>query len=303
MTMAWWYSFKVRVKNGSGTVQKTWCPLQRPVRVGPPSYEHVREELELLNHDLEERYHGFRAHLTAVLERVGGSFLGYPNTLEDVLALATTAGYYLEACLSDNILTAPQDISNAAFTVSSATKSASGTAVTAPDGTSTTLSKVRVSGTGAGCYIRQAVTPISIVAGMPYTFSVYLKAATAPVTVTIKLLDQAGTLINSADCSVTTSWQRFSVSCASPAAATGLIVQVGTWAYGTEPDVDSWGWQLNEAEGLTGYSSAGDWKRVRCGAEWAPDMPGGKRNAVAVELELSARSLQTTLPAPSSGTW
>lgn len=300
----WKYLLKIRSKNSSGTVQHTFYPDLPPVQVGPPLYDMVRDEIELLDFTQVHRYRGFRARLPLVFEQVAAEVKGTPDDLGVVLADIYTLGNYLEACLDDNLLTAPQDTSNAAWTVSAATKDTDATAVTDPFGVATTEAKVRVTGTDLNPYIRQSVTPLTVKAGQIYTLSVYAKSPTGAVTANLRILDQAGVIIATTSISLTTSWTRFSVTGVCPAGTTGVKVEIHGWNYITSADVDSCAWQLHEGDALLPYVSTGNWKTVVLGSEdYGPQPPDLRRTAVRQELELRASALQSTIPAPDSGAW
>jgi hypothetical protein len=137
-----------------------------------------------------------------------------------------------------------------------------------------------------------------------YTFSVYAKAASGTPSMKLLTIDNQGWTErnNASDVTLTTSWQRFSISGTVRAGDTSLIVIIGHFAEADGP-IDLWGAQLVEGP-LTPYiDPANAWKRVNIGDSYNATMPSGKRVALHSEIELIGYALQTTIPSPDSGLW
>jgi hypothetical protein len=79
--------------------------------------------------------------------------------------------------------------------------------------------------------------------GLPWTFSVWLKAASGTPTISIFVIENPGSLFTETICNLTTSWQRFSVTKTLTAAATAFYIQMGggnSWVV-AEGAIDIWG--------------------------------------------------------------
>jgi hypothetical protein len=111
-------------------------------------------------------------------------------------------------------------------------------AVTAPDGTLTAEQITGTSGSFRG--IRQAISSSAI----PHTFSVYLRSATGSSTTARIWVDGTNTTVT-----VTTSWQRFTVT---GTTAASFEVQIST-AVSSAIDVYAWGAQLETGDIATAY--------------------------------------------------
>lgn len=115
-------------------------------------------------------------------------------------------------------------------------------AVAAPDGT---LTADQISGTsGAFRGIRQTITSSAV----PHTFSVYLRSATGSSTTARIWVDSGVSTVT-----VTTSWQRFSVTATT---ASSFDIQIST-AISSAIDVYAWGAQLETGDIATDYIATG----------------------------------------------
>lgn len=106
----------------------------------------------------------------------------------------------------------------------------------APDGTATAIA---ITATGANGRTRQ---PVTVVAGQTYTHSMFVRRVTGSGNVTLAILDSGGTALFSTVLSLTSEWQRFTVSGA-PAVTSilaGIIIATSTDA------IEVWGAQLNQ---------------------------------------------------------
>lgn len=147
-----------------------------------------------------------------------------------------------------NLLTFSEQFDNAQWAKSTVTVTANNT--TSPNGTTTAD---KVDATAGDSNIRQTATGIS--AGMSYTFSVYLKADTA-TNLTLFMVDGGGGSGNTSQAvSVTTEWQRFTVTRTTSASTTQLICQIGgASSFSTGESIYAWGAQLNVGS-LQSYNS------------------------------------------------
>jgi len=99
--MEWTYNLRIRSKNAAAAVQKTFAPAAHPVQLGPPVYEDIVLERELISYARPNFVKGCRAYVTIVLESVDGrvTALATYDELEEVLNGRFTAGNYLEVGL------------------------------------------------------------------------------------------------------------------------------------------------------------------------------------------------------------
>ena len=99
--MEWTYSLRIRSLNSSAAEQHTFRPLYHPVQLGPPVYEDIILERELISYARPNFVKGCRAYVTIVFESVDGrvpKYTGY-DELEEVLNDRFTAGNYLQVGL------------------------------------------------------------------------------------------------------------------------------------------------------------------------------------------------------------
>jgi hypothetical protein len=300
--MQWVYSLKIRSKNSSGTVLHTFCPTFPPVQVGPPTYEKVVAANELLNYSQVEYLRGFRAHLPIIFEQADGHIDGYPDSLETVLSdLGAASTNYLEASLNDNLVAYPTAFDNAAWGKSQCSVTA--TNITDPLGGVTADEITPNSGATVAYVYQSGLAPATFSVGQMYTASVYAKAASGTPPIQIKITNQDGTALRgNTSGTLSTSWQRFSVSGTVQASDTAFMIVIGYFAAANGP-IDLWGAQLVEGP-LTPYIDPSMvWKRVNIGDSYNATMPSGKRVALHSEIELIGYALQTAIFAPDSGFW
>lgn len=300
--MNWAYCFKVRSKNSSGTVQKVCYPKALPTAVGPPTYEPVMLERTLIDRSLDDVVLGFRPHLSVgFIAIASGRVDGYGYPLETVLADLAQSGYTLEACLHENLLTAPSALNNAAWTKTDLTTGSASMAD--PTGATSTVYK-GIPGAADSYAVQDIASCPTLAAGAQFTFSVYLQAASGTPSINISLRNQSNTKRGETVCALTTSWQRFSVTGTMQAGDTTLRVMLGGDGSWPVADGDVWVWGAQLADGqLHDYAAAGDWKRVLLKDSYSPAMPDGKRNAISAGLNLVASAIQATIPTPDSGGW
>ena len=111
----------------------------------------------------------------------------------------------------------------------------------APDGTTTASTLTSTSG---DCYI---VQNLSMISGLTYTFSLWMSAASAT---TIRF-GIGNTLI--AAVSVTTSWQRFTITV--PYSGANRVIIGGVFSFpSTSPAIYIWGAQLEQRSSVTAYT-------------------------------------------------
>lgn len=110
-----------------------------------------------------------------------------------------------------------RDATNAAWTKTNATATLTGIGLTGVANSASVLSA-----TAADGLVYQNIV---VSASTTYTFSVYLKAASA-TTLTIFIFDPSFATLGSTVCNVTTSWQRFSVT-AGTGVNTGIKISIG----------------------------------------------------------------------------
>jgi hypothetical protein len=139
----------------------------------------------------------------------------------------------------ENLLLQSQDFGSASWAVADgATK---GSAVTAPDGTSTATS-VNLISTGTS-RIQQSV---AVTSGAEYTFSVWLRVASGTLAIRIGNINLA--VYQSV--TATTTWQRFSVTQNASSATRFPSIA----ADGVDGTVEIWGAQLEQRSSVTAYT-------------------------------------------------
>lgn len=219
-----------------------------------------------------ERYQSFLLDLSSITQQasdktVVDQFLGFANgsltTFQlvhnlgrggseiiqnvDLTSLVVLAGGTFE-----NLLMYSEQIDNAVWTKNQCTISANSD--TDPNGGSTAD---KLTGTGSNGYAQQTFTlPANTATNQQYTFSVWLRAASA-VTIDINIYNQAlGAVRGSTTCSLTTSWQRFSVTASVATGDTALNCLVGgntNLITSSSPVVSIWGAQLEPAASMSAY--------------------------------------------------
>lgn len=108
---------------------------------------------------------------------------------------------------SSNLLAAPEDFSHAAWNPVSVTVTANTHA--APDGSFTADTLVLAS--GAGSEINDSFTFDQVLTGLTFTVAVWMRAD-SPTTVNLGIGRQTANPIDNVACSLTTEWQRFTLS-------------------------------------------------------------------------------------------
>jgi hypothetical protein len=149
-----------------------------------------------------------------------------------------------------NLLTAPSDFANAAWTKATCTVTAN--AATAPDGTST-ADLLTANSVNSGVF--QAV---AIAGSTAFQSGVWLRAAT-PTTLNIVTIQSTTTLIETT-CNVTTEWQKFTVSGTTDPATTSIGFYIGgNGSFQSSEAVFAW-----NAEFVTGSGTLyeGGWNPV-----------------------------------------
>jgi|GEM_PF-5264234 len=151
----------------------------------------------------------------------------------------------------ENLILRSEELDNASWT-KSANTTISATNASAPDGTTNadTISFAAAAGTDT---IKQASSTAA--ASTQFTGSAWLKAGSA-VTVRLGVIDQAGSPAGTyTNCSVTTSWQRFTVTHTFASGATGNAVLIlDDNATGSTVAVDTWGAQLEKSSAANVYT-------------------------------------------------
>jgi len=122
-------------------------------------------------------------------------------------------------------------------------------ATTAPDGTAT-ADLLTALAADSNC----TQPNITATAATAYTFSVYMRAA-SPQTVSLFIIDGGGGSGNTnVSCSVTTSWQRFTVTRTTSALTTLISAQIGgASTFSTGEAVFAWGAQVEQGSFATSY--------------------------------------------------
>jgi hypothetical protein len=124
----------------------------------------------------------------------------------------------------------------------------------APDGTQTATQIAFGATTGSESIsvYQPSITP-PVVASMPFTYSIFLRAS-ASTTILIIIEDQSGAVIGTQTVSLTTSWQRFSVSGTSGGGATSLTIFINQTNSQSAKTVYSWGAQIEYGTVVSDYT-------------------------------------------------
>ena len=143
------------------------------------------------------------------------------------------------AMAEQNLLTYSQVIGGGNWALIGGTASVN--SAVAPDGTTTASTLTSTSG---DCYI---VQNLSMISGLTYTFSLWMSAASAT---TIRF-GIGNTII--AAVSVTTSWQRFTITV--PYSGANRVIIGGVFSFpSTSPAIYAWGAQLEQRSSVTAYT-------------------------------------------------
>lgn len=130
--------------------------------------------------------------------------------------------------------------------------------VAAPDG-NTTAYLLTPTGGATACQIDQVTTPPFVVDGGQYTMSVWLKAATGTPTVTLYLLNQANVIRATQPITLTTSWDRYTITGTMFPGDIQIIGQMGgggSWVSATGAISVAW-FQLEPGPSATAYLGTG----------------------------------------------
>ena len=118
--------------------------------------------------------------------------------------------------------------------------------------------------------LRQRIEDVRTFAGQTITFSFWIKASAANASTTIEILQNFGSggsgsaSVTATGPSVTTSWQRFSVTVANPSIS-GKTIGPGSYLQATvysnsgltaSMTVDTWGWQVEASNTATAFQTA-----------------------------------------------
>jgi hypothetical protein len=154
----------------------------------------------------------------------------------------STAAYYdgqTTAMAEQNLLIYSQAVGVYPWYTSTGTLN--GTNYTAPDGT---LTASLVTSAGVDCYIIQ---PLSYTIGLPYTFSIYLRAD-----VNASISFGIGSTYSTA--SITTTWQRFTLTLTATGGMQQRVIIGGVSSWGSGVAVYLWGAQLEQRSSVTAYT-------------------------------------------------
>lgn len=184
------------------------------------------------------------------------NLLAYSEAFETVTAWSLGAGtfigqnYFLN---SQDLEKAPWGLSNTGTSNPTVTADANA----APDGTTTadTIAFPSIPNTsGDNSFIYQSASP-PVVPNMAFTFSVWLRVASGTGTININLADSPQTAAQSTVCSLTTSWQRFSVTTSFGGSANpALIALIVNPQNSPAVTVWAWGAQLEYGSAASDYS-------------------------------------------------
>jgi|SRR5579859_2150808 len=151
---------------------------------------------------------------------------------------------------SENRLLFSQAFDNAAWQLNLVTRPTADTIVDPAGGTT---AEALVS-TASGAFVFQNLPVPSYVPGQKYTFSIWLKAPAGARSLEINISDAAPTSVDFT-CSLTTSWQRFSVTFTAGSSGAPQV-QIGhsinPWPSGIE--IDAWGAQVELGSIPTAYA-------------------------------------------------
>ena len=149
-----------------------------------------------------------------------------------------------------NLLLYSEQFDNAGFWgVGNATVTAN--AATDPNG-GTTADAVTYSLAGTGALIFQTVNPPIPVANQTFTFSCWVKTPSGTNSANLLIEDQAGAVIVNTTFSITSNWQRFSVTGTMGPSATRVVVFVYNLA--TAGTLHLWGAQLENSSSMSSYT-------------------------------------------------
>ena len=181
--------------------------------------------------------------------------------------------------------------------------------------------------------LRQRIEDVRTFAGQTITFSFWIKASAANASTTIEILQNFGsggsgsTSVTATGPSVTTSWQRFSVTVANPSIS-GKTIGTGSYLQATvysnsgltaSMTVDTWGWQVEQGSVATAFQTATGTLQGELAAcqryywrstpntglgMYGLGMAGNSTLAVvSLKLPVTMRVIPTSIDVPSTITW
>lgn len=158
----------------------------------------------------------------------------------------SAAPYPMIEAAATNLILYSAQFDNAAWVKTGVTVTAN--AAAAPDGTMTADT---LSASAADSLVSQAANAAALT---PYTFTLWLRA-TVTTSLRLYLVDQGGSSASSfVDCTVTTKWQRFTITRTLAAGATGVAAQIGGGSsFATAEAVYAWGAQIEAGGAATSY--------------------------------------------------
>ncbi len=148
-----------------------------------------------------------------------------------------------------NLLLYSEQFDNAVWSEANTTVTAN--AATDPNG-GVTADAVAYSQAGTGAYIRQDVTPPVAVGNQTFTFSCWVKTPSGTNSANLLIEDQTGAVIVNTTFSITSSWQRFSVTGTMGPSATSIRVFV--YDVASAGTVHLWGAQLENSNTMSAYT-------------------------------------------------
>jgi hypothetical protein len=116
----------------------------------------------------------------------------------------------------------------------------------------TTASKLV--GTSSDSYLNQLIIPMPNIGGAPVVLSFYAKVPSGTHTINAYILNQATTQRGTAALALTTTWQRFSITCTMNSLDTAAYLQIGgASTLGTSLEVHAWGAQFEFGSTASAY--------------------------------------------------
>lgn len=147
-----------------------------------------------------------------------------------------------------NMLLYSEQFDNAVWSGPNVTVTAN--AATDPIG-GATADAVAYSVAGTSAFIAQSVTPVFETANQTFTFSCWVKTPSGTNSANLLIEDQSGTVIVNTTFTITSNWQRFSVTGIIGPTATGVRVFIYNLA--TAGTLHLWGAQLENAGSMNSY--------------------------------------------------
>ena len=163
---------------------------------------------------------------------------------------ASTGTFYdgkTVALAEQNLQRQSQDLTNAGWLKVATTV---GTGITAPDGTTTANSLTITNATNS---IQSSSLTASVSGSTVYTASVYLAVSTGTATGKIKLIDTPLFAFTEINVSLTTTWQRFTVTRTLSSNATAAYISLDTFDNGAV--IYAWGAQIEQRSSATAYTA------------------------------------------------